>query len=443
MSDASQISASRLRKKTFSYLRSCSDLTAITLKDVRNHLEVKLKLPDDSLVKSKDTIREIVADFHSIHTGGASANQDVEEQRPRKKAKKSSLSDELVSTTTVASRESEEQTGEVARIVSNKFKYSDEETKLVMKVTEEYMKTHNLDTKDVCVALREVDEAGYRAPMQRLSLWKELHDLMPSRSKVSLYDHVQAKLFKAATPAAAQWTDRDVAQLKQFVEQHGTRWSYIGKLMGRFPDDCKHVFERRGKQRKLSGRFTLAEDRRLFVAVQKALQLVPENFVDNGKESQKHKLRPVSEIPDDNVPWEAVAVWMDNERLGLDYLRRWPRLKHHLIFQPLASDSNPPLASAPSSSASTKSSAAGDVRLRRVRTDKESMVGDDVRMLEQLELLEPEDESDVIWSSIDRKCSFGHGKSGECISFIMGCGCYCVCLYCTVLYCTVLFAKYT
>jgi hypothetical protein len=425
------VSTSRLRKATFAYLRSCSNLSAITLKDVRVHLEAKLNLSEGSLKDSKDSIRDIVADFHSIRSGDAAPAAvkaatvvlGFDSQQPRKKAKKSAAdaaSEDVAIADTVVSAAADR---EVGHIVSNKFKYSNAESDVVMKVTEEYMKTHGLDAKDVCVALRNVNEGGYRAPMQRLSLWKELHELLPARSTVSLYDHVQARLFKAAGPSV--WTDKDVAQLKQFVEQHGTRWSYIGKLMGRFPDDCKKVFARRATERKLTGAFSLLEDRRLFVAVQKALELVPADFVDDGSQGRKRKLRPVGEIPDSNIPWEAVAVHMDHERRGLDYLRRWPRLRQHLLVQPLEADSTP---SSSSSGVGAKQGAAGagadpavSGRRKRLHTDEDSLLADDVLMLEQLELVEPDDESDVNWSSIDRKCSFGHGKSRKCAAFGIRC----------------------
>lgn len=404
------ISTSKLRSTTFAYLRACSNLSEITLKDVREHLEENMKMSPGSLKGFKDSIREIVADFHSIQSSGAASTEEVSncgdvtisvpEIRPSKKAKKSVCDTSLEPTTTASVSVSMNDQGR--HIASNKYKYSNEESNIVMKVAKEYMETHGLTAKDVCVALRNVDEGGYRAPLQRLSLWKELHELLPSRSKVSLYDHVQAKLFKSAGPAAAAWTDKEVAQLKQFVEQHGTRWSYIGKLMGRFPDECKKVHERRSHERKLSGPFSVAEDRRLFVAVQKALELVPEDFVDDASHSKKHRLRPVSEVPDTNIPWEAVAIWMDKERSGLDYLRRWPRLKQHLLQQPLDADLIPSLSS---------SSSSGPVRRKRIHVDEDTQLSDDLIMLEQVEIREPEDESDINWSSIDRKCSFVNGKS--------------------------------
>ena len=126
-------------------------------------------------------------------------------------------------------------------LTENKKKnYSNQESAMIMKVVDEYLEVHCLTVRDICPALRESEE-GYMVKQKRksCSLWNELHELVPGRSVVSLYGHVQSKLFSATKTADGsakkKWDQSEIAQLVSLVGSHGQQWSYIGRLMERFP----------------------------------------------------------------------------------------------------------------------------------------------------------------------------------------------------------------
>lgn len=84
--------------------------------------------------------------------------------------------------------------------------------------------------------------------------------------------------------------------------------------MHRLPDDCRQMFIRL-QGRKHSGRFTPEEDRRVVSCVRRV--------------SDRPDSCPVYDLPVTGLPWTHIASLMNNERLPLDYLRRWQIIMKH------------------------------------------------------------------------------------------------------------------
>lgn len=86
--------------------------------------------------------------------------------------------------------------------------------------------------------------------------------------------------------------------------------------MHRLPDDCRQMFIRL-QGRKHRGRFTPEEDRRVVSCVRRVSDRPPD------------ECGPIHDLPVSGLPWTRIASLMNNERLPLDYLRRWQIIMKH------------------------------------------------------------------------------------------------------------------
>lgn len=115
-------------------------------------------------------------------------------------------------------------------------------------------------------------------------------------------------------------------------------------------DDCKHVFYRNASGSSKRGQFSREEDESLLISIQKALQLSPLLTPTSTHSERVQVARSISEV---QIPWEAVATYMNNERKGVDYLRRWPKYRYKLVNT--GKEDTRPLLSAPTTASSSSS----------------------------------------------------------------------------------------
>jgi len=190
---------------------------------------------------------------------------------------------------------------------------------------------------------------------------------------------------KSQTP----WTQEDKERLKQLVGDKGNKWSEIGRIMGRLGDDCKHVF-RRFRERTKKGRFTEEEDNHLTQAVREVMEI--------GGDVRNQ------DLPTQDIPWIQVAQKMNNERLDIDYLRRWQTVKSSFTIADMQSDilvSSEPLKKKKVHIYSN--SKGNDVAYKIVR-----YLGGDFSSG-----FKYEDESHVIWADIDRMFNLPYAFSAH------------------------------
>lgn len=427
MSTTNGMDVGKLRSEAFIMLSSAQDLDSITYKTLRTYLEAKLELEPDSLKNYKDELMDIISDFRSsnkgrkrLHSAAASTiisdnnmdmlmpgddsmvNPNINMTNPNPNLLHSLNANMNMSMPTAPQQQS----------IEKKKKYSNQESALIMKVVQEYLEVHNMTPQDICPALRDTpDTEEVVAKQKRIScsLWNELHQLISTRSVPSIYGHVQSKLFHSLNKKKAKWDKSEIDQLLAFVRTYGTQWSYIGRLMQRFPDDCKHVYYRNSVEKKRTGAYSADEDDRILVAIQKALDVTPVLQL-TPQTTRQELVAAARALPEVDIPWEAVAVYMDKERLGIDYCRRWPKYRHKLLQSGDAhATASATMASMAAMNGNSSSSAAVAPVMQDTELLNERRV--DLSILNELSYLDPEDESDVIWREIDRKCQVDVGKA--------------------------------
>ena len=67
--------------------------------------------------------------------------------------------------------------------------------------------------------------------------WRNIYKVFSYRSVSSVYKHVRRKFH--IFDVRAKWTKSDDEQLKQLTLTYPSKWTQIGELMGRMPEDCR------------------------------------------------------------------------------------------------------------------------------------------------------------------------------------------------------------
>jgi len=73
---------------------------------------------------------------------------------------------------------------------------------------------------------------------ERESFWKDLYELFPHRKRLAIYNHVRRR-YHNFDVQGAKWDEEQDAALARMVEEMGKKWTNIGRVMGRLPDDCR------------------------------------------------------------------------------------------------------------------------------------------------------------------------------------------------------------
>lgn len=193
-------------------------------------------------------------------------------------------------------------------------KFSKTESNRIVSSIEDYVQLHDLQIRDVCSNLRPSKSK------QHHSIWKELHDMFPKRSKVCIYEHARRRLYKkySTDPESkkASLTADEKLTLQRFVELKGNKWTEIAREMGKYDNDLKVLFTRLG-DRINTGEYSIDENVALLRSVQRHTNT---------------RGCSIADIPAYGIPWKAIARDMGDKRFPLDYERHWDNLKHVLLF---------------------------------------------------------------------------------------------------------------
>lgn len=104
--------------------------------------------------------------------------------------------------------------------------------------------------------------------------WRNIYKVFSYRSVSSVYKHVRRKFH--IFDVRAKWTKSDDEQLKQLTLTYPSKWTQIGELMGRMPEDCRDRYRNYlvvGENRKKSN-WTQDEVDKLMAIVDEQLAVV-------------------------------------------------------------------------------------------------------------------------------------------------------------------------
>lgn len=149
------------------------------------------------------------------------------------------------------------------------------------------------------------------------SIFTKLKDVCPGYSRRQVIDKAR-KLFHNFQ-ARGEWSAEEDAQLRDYCQQHGNKWKYIGDLMDRHPMDI------RDRHRTLAGRSRVVrKDKWQKKETEKLLDVtfrVREVIESLRQETTARFTRPL----DDDVPWKLVADWVGGDRTAAQCRDKWEK----------------------------------------------------------------------------------------------------------------------
>jgi hypothetical protein len=149
--------------------------------------------------------------------------------------------------------------------------------------------------------------------VSKSEFWDEIYALLPGRDRRSVYRFMR-RHFQGSTQRAHDWSPEQDEELIELHAQHGPKWTYIGKLVGRSDDDVYQRWKNRLKYKDTMNRGAWsAEETKVFL---EAMQSVWESLSCTlGKEDRRKSLgKDFYEMDESLVPWAIISASLDNKR---------------------------------------------------------------------------------------------------------------------------------
>lgn len=135
-------------------------------------------------------------------------------------------------------------------------KFTKEEIDNIDKFLMDFCAIHSLTRKQLC-------ERFWLNERKREVIWDLLHQLLPTRSRASIYKHVRRSYH--VFEVRGKWTPEDDDELaKLYIEKNGG-WKQIGLSLGRMPEDCRDRYRNYIKcgENRILNKWTPEEEERL------------------------------------------------------------------------------------------------------------------------------------------------------------------------------------
>lgn len=156
--------------------------------------------------------------------------------------------------------------------------------------------------------------------------WRTIYESIPQRDRRSVYRFMR-RHFQASTQKPHQWTHEQDEELVSLHTQHGPKWAYIAKLVGRSDDDVVQRWKNRLEYRTtmLRGPWSAEEIRGL----QDALQASWKAMRDAGKDVGKD----IYEMDESLVGWGQVSDRIQHIRSRQQCADKWRRIRRKVLDQ--------------------------------------------------------------------------------------------------------------
>lgn len=156
--------------------------------------------------------------------------------------------------------------------------------------------------------------------------WEAIYRALPNRDRRSIYRFMK-RHFQASTQKPHLWTDEQDDELVSLHAQHGPKFAYIAKLLGRSDDDVvqrwKNRLEHRGTMRK--GAWTTQEINDLQTAVEDAYSALIKAGHDAGGDPY--------EMEETLIGWGVVSDKMNNCRSRKQCADKWRKIRRNVLNQ--------------------------------------------------------------------------------------------------------------
>lgn len=159
----------------------------------------------------------------------------------------------------------------------------------------------------------------------KTEFWADIYGIIPDRDRRSVYRFMR-RHFQVTTQKPHEWTDEQDEELVTMIADHGPRWAFIAKLLGRSDDDVtqrwKNKLEHRGTMNRGAWH---EEETRAFL---EAMRLVWEGYKQILHEGAGNDMY---ELDEKLVGWGAVSNSMNNMRSRQQCADKWRKLRRAVM----------------------------------------------------------------------------------------------------------------
>lgn len=175
-----------------------------------------------------------------------------------------------------------------------------------------------------------------RGNAQVVTLFNELHEILPYRSRMSVQKFVRRRFHNYG--ARGTWTTEEDQDLRRAVEEKGKQWKVVGEMIDRMPGDCRdryrnHLLNSEHRNRE---QWTEEEVGNLCRAILECMQLLK----DERRQAREQKYGPDAQDSGEGsdqgvedlkaINWQAVSDRMGEHGGGRSRLQcsfKWSQLK--------------------------------------------------------------------------------------------------------------------
>ncbi|KAI5963227.1 uncharacterized protein KGF55_003019 [Candida pseudojiufengensis] len=176
---------------------------------------------------------------------------------------------------------------------------------------------HNWDREALCNRIWSTER-------KKDKFWKKICKIFPYRTQSSIYKHTRRRYH--IFDKRAKWDEEEDLKLQNLATSHPGKWSTIGELLGRMPEDCRDRWRnyiKCGPDRKKE-KWTSEQESKLIELVNEMLHKLK---YEEDKEKDKDK-EEASSLQDlvPKINWTIISERMNGERSRIQCRYKWARL---------------------------------------------------------------------------------------------------------------------
>ncbi|KAI1139353.1 hypothetical protein F5Y05DRAFT_345577 [Hypoxylon sp. FL0543] len=191
-----------------------------------------------------------------------------------------------------------------------KGQFSEFELRNITQAVERWRDEHNLTQVEVNDLIQ-----GNPKEVGSHQFWSRIAATCPNRSRQKVINQCRRKFHNFV--ARGTWTPEQQEELKRMWEMHGNKFSIIGKLINRHPEDVRDRIRNYvvcGENRRVDP-WTQEEEAKLQSIISDALRII--------RSQRQDKRRKTQEPDEDLIDWQRVSELMDRTRSRLQCIQKW------------------------------------------------------------------------------------------------------------------------
>ncbi|KAI0835955.1 hypothetical protein F5Y06DRAFT_274836 [Hypoxylon sp. FL0890] len=191
-----------------------------------------------------------------------------------------------------------------------KGQFSEFELRNITQAVERWRDDHGLTQVQVNDLIQ-----GNPKEVRSHEFWSRIVATCPNRGRQKVINQCRRKFHNFV--ARGTWTPEQQEELKQMWETHGNKFSRIGKLINRHPEDVRDRIRNYvvcGENRRVDP-WTQEEEDKLQSIITEALEVIRHQRQKTGRKTQ--------EPEEDLIDWQRVSELMDRTRSRLQCIQKW------------------------------------------------------------------------------------------------------------------------